>query len=134
MKAILSGLLLVPALALAGCASEPAYESLSLSEWKARFEATPDAFLLDVRTLQEYEAGHIPGAALVPHDQVRDGRDRLPADLETPIFVYCRSGNRSTTASEALVDMGYTRVVNMAGAGFPDWARAGYPAESGASA
>lgn len=133
MRSILFALLLAPAAALAGCASDASFETLGLADWKARFEVTPDALLLDVRTLPEYEAGHIPGATLIPYDEIRANATRLPEDKATPIFVYCRSGTRSTAASETLVAMGYTNVVNMDG-GFPDWAQAGYPAATGAPA
>lgn len=118
--------LLALAVLFAGCLGGAGFETLGTSDWKARLEATPGAFVLDVRTQAEYDAGHLPGATLIPHDQVRASAGTLPADKTTPIFVYCRSGNRSETASKTLVDLGYTNVVNMAG-GYPEWAAAGYP-------
>lgn len=129
---LLLGVLVVPL--FAGCTSSgSAYETLSMDEWKTRLEATPGAYVLDVRTREEYAAGHIPGSALLPHTEIAERASELPADKSTPLFVYCRSGNRSTQASEALADMGYTNVVNMGDAGYPDWARAGYPTANGAA-
>lgn len=125
-------LLLVPA-SLAGCIGGQAngeYETLSTAVWKSRLDETPNAFVLDVRTPAEYREGHIPGAALIPHTEIERQADSLPSDKSTPVFVYCRSGSRSTMASETLVELGYTNVVNMKG-GFPDWARAGYPTTTG---
>lgn len=131
MRPLFFALAGIPALALAGCVSgDNSFETLSTSDWKARLDDTPGAFILDVRTPQEYAAGHIPNSTLVPHTDIRARAAELPADKATPIFVYCRSGNRSTAASETLAELGYTNIVNMRG-GFPDWARAGYPSASG---
>jgi rhodanese-related sulfurtransferase len=64
--------------------------------------------LLDVRTAEEYAAGHIPGAVLFPYDELA-GRFREP-DKGRPIVVYCRTGRRSAIARETLMAMGYTNV------------------------
>ena len=126
-------LLALAALPLTGCLGSDGgggsggYTSLGLATWKERLEATPGAFLLDVRTAQEYQAGHLPNATLIPHTDIAQRAGELPADKATPIFVYCRTGNRSAIASEALVDLGYTNVVNLRDGGYPDWERAGYP-------
>lgn len=131
MKLVLVVMLAVPTLALAGCVGEdPAFETEPTARWKERLDATPGAFILDVRTPEEYAAGHIPNSTLIPYTDVSSRAAELPADKSTPIFVYCRSGNRSAIASETLVELGYTNVVNMDG-GFPDWARAGHPVATG---
>lgn len=122
-------LLTLTATALAGCSTTD-YESLTVHDWKAELEATPDAFLLDVRTVEEFQQAHIEGATLVPVDELLDRTSELPSDKDAPIFVYCRSGNRSGTASGYLVDLGYTHVVNLAG-GINDWIGAGYPVVQG---
>lgn len=111
---------------LAGCASGPGYETHDVDEWKRLYEDTPGAFLLDVRTPAEFAQGHIEGATLVPVDEVKSRASELPADKSTPLFVYCRSGNRSATASAVLADLGYTDVHNLAG-GILDWTAAGHP-------
>lgn len=71
--------------------------------------------ILDVRTRQEYDSGHIPGAILIPNETI--GTDELPElpDKDQLILVYCRSGNRSRQASDKLVKLGYTNVVEFGG-------------------
>lgn len=64
--------------------------------------------LLDVRTREEYDAGYIPEAILAPFDQLQASFKE--ADKNRPIVVYCRSGNRSSTARRTLLAMGYTNV------------------------
>lgn len=131
MRILLLALASLPTMALAGCAGTgDAYTTLSTEAWKERLDATPDAWILDVRTPAEYAQGHIPGSTLIPHTEIERRAAELPADKATPIFVYCRSGSRSAVASDALVELGYTNVINMDG-GYPDWARAGYPTQTG---
>lgn len=133
MRILILVLVTLPAIALAGCASaDDAYTTLSTKAWKERLDATPEAWILDVRTAEEFAAGHIPDSTLIPYTEIERRSSELPADKSAPIFVYCRSGSRSAIASQTLVDLGYTNVVNMDG-GFPDWARAGYPSETGAA-
>lgn len=129
MKLLLPLLLLVTG-TLAGCTSD-AVTTLSVADWKTEYEATPDAFLLDVRTPGEYQQAHLEGATLIPYDVLKQYEENLPTDKDTPIFVYCRSGNRSGIASGTLVDLGYTQVYNMAG-GINDWISMGYPVVTGA--
>jgi rhodanese-related sulfurtransferase len=70
------------------------------------------AVLLDVRTLQEYEAGRIPGARLIPFDQLAARSGELPAK-DRPIVLYCRSGRRTGLAASTLTELGYTAVYDM---------------------
>jgi rhodanese-related sulfurtransferase len=67
-------------------------------------------FLVDVRTPEEYAAGHIPTAINIPVTEI--GRRPPTKDLDALIVVYCRSGNRSGTAQQVLQEMGYRNVVN----------------------
>ena len=78
-----------------------------------RFARTPGAILLDVRTEEEYAGGHIPGSRNVPLGTL--GRAELPADPETPLFVYCLSGARSRQAAAILRRMGYSHVTDLGG-------------------
>ena len=78
------------------------------------FQETPGAVLLDVRTSQEYQGGHIPGSVNAPL-QTLGGEDMLPADRDTPLFVYCQSGVRSGQAVRLLGQMGYVNTKNIGG-------------------
>ena len=78
------------------------------------YEETEGAVLLDVRTPQEYRAGHIPGSKNIPLQEL--GRlGAVAAGQEVPLFVYCQSGARSGRAAGELRHMGYRRVKNIGG-------------------
>ncbi len=85
-------------------------------------------FLLDVRTLEEWQDYHIPNTTLIPLDELEARLNELPRDQE--IVVVCRSGNRSKTARDLLLQAGFTNVTSMAG-GLKEWRKAGYPVVSG---
>jgi phage shock protein E len=70
-------------------------------------------FIVDVRTLQEWNDGHIEGAVLIPYDQIDKSIGTIAKDKSKKIYVYCRSGRRSTIAGETLSKMGYKDVVNL---------------------
>lgn len=78
------------------------------------FRETSGAVLLDVRTPQEYQSGHIPGSVNVPL-QALGSENALPADQSTPLFVYCHSGARSAQAVRLLTRMGYANAKNIGG-------------------
>ena len=76
----------------------------------------PDnAVLLDVRRIEEFNAGHIDGAVLVPHDTIAEKIGSEIPDKNTPVFVYCRSGRRSAMAVEAMKKLGYTDLTDLGG-------------------
>lgn len=100
-------------------AAKTAYISISAEEAKKLMDSQKDYILLDVRTQAEYDEGHIPGAVLLPHDQIADKAAELLKNKDQLILVYCRSGNRSKVASQALSDLGYTQVREMGG--IKDW-------------
>lgn len=79
-----------------------------------QFRATPGAMLLDVRGVDEYAQGRIPGSVNIPLQQLPT-KQGLPDDLDTPIFVYCRSGGRSRRAAAFLEKIGYENVKNIGG-------------------
>lgn len=86
-----------------------------------------DPYVLDVRTVPEYQSGHIPGAEVISVEgpnELKSEWQRVPEDRT--IIVYCRTGRRSVTASELLVEKGYDRVYNVEG-GITRWASEGYP-------
>jgi len=78
------------------------------------FKATEGAVLLDVRTPQEYRGGHVPGSVNVPLQSLGSVAQVVPGK-DTPVFVYCQSGGRSSRAASELVSMGYTQVRNIGG-------------------
>ncbi|MDO4601554.1 MAG: rhodanese-like domain-containing protein [Eubacteriales bacterium] len=78
------------------------------------YKETAGAILLDVRTLQEYREGHIPGSRNIPLQSIQNISSVIP-QKDTPLFVYCHSGNRSRQAVDFLTHMGYTNAKNSGG-------------------
>ena len=85
-------------------------------------------FILDVRTPEEWAAGHVPGATLIPLDELPNRLSEVPDDVE--VYVICRSGNRSSVARDLLLDNDFTLVTSVGG-GFNQWVAAGYPYDTG---
>ena len=106
-------------LLLTGCGSAEeslgSYRQVSTQEAVAIMAEETDYILLDVRTQAEYTQGHIPGAICVPNETIGDQEIPELPDKEQLILVYCRSGNRSKQASEKLVKLGYTNIVEFGG-------------------
>lgn len=86
------------------------------------------AFILDVREQHEWDEYHIPYATLIPLGELKERLNEVPRDRD--IVVVCRSGNRSATARDILLEAGFTRVTSMAG-GMQDWQAQGFAIESG---
>ena len=85
-----------------------------IGEGVREYNATPGAVPLDVRTLEEYREGHIPGRKNVPQ-QYLDKVTSFVNNQDTPVFVYCHSGARSAQAVSVLEGIGYTNVKNIGG-------------------
>ena len=123
LSCLLTVLLLV---GLTGCGSEKerddtaSYQQITAEEAKSMMDEQPDAVVLDVREQDEYDAGHIPGAVLLPVGTINEetAASVIP-EKDTVVLVYCRSGNRSKTASQALADLGYTQIYEFGG--IKDW-------------
>jgi len=95
---------------------------LEPEEFAAFIAANPDVPLINVHVPYE---GHIEGTDnFVAFDEIGDW-DRLPADKEAPLIIYCRSGNMSATAAKKLAEMGYRNIVDLEG-GMNAWSAAGY--------
>ena len=75
--------------------------------------------ILDTRTQEEYDQGHIPGAILIPNTEIEARAEEGLPDKDQLILVYCRSGNRSKKAAEILVELGYTNIKEFGG--IIDW-------------
>lgn len=120
MKRILP--IFLAALLLVGCAApaeEITYRQVNMDEAITMMEEGSGYIILDVRTPGEFEEKHIPGAINVANETI--GTDEIPElpDKDQLILVYCRSGNRSKQASEKLVALGYTNIVEFGG--INDW-------------
>ena len=94
-------------LVLVGCVSNK--QTSTMNEIVEKMEDT--AMLVDVRTKEEFILGHIPNAINIPVDELSDDI----AEKDTKIYVYCRSGNRSATAKNNLLKMGFTNVEDLGG-------------------
>ena len=128
-------LLAAAVLLLAGCASAetPASQQIADDGGMARLPylqidqdtakqmmaADDGHVIVDVRRQDEYDAGHIPGAILIPNESIETERPKELPDLNQIILIYCRSGNRSKQASQKLADMGYTNIYEFGG--IIDW-------------
>jgi rhodanese-related sulfurtransferase len=86
------------------------------------------ALMLDVREPAEWDAGHISGAVLIPLGELPSRLNEIPKDRE--IVVVCRSGNRSASGRDILLNAGYASVTSMGG-GMNQWATAGLPVVTG---
>ena len=116
MKRIIPFLLSI--LLLTGCSggtSDGSYEQITQEKAKEMMD-TQEVIILDVREQSEYDSGHIPGAVLLPVGSI----DEEPAaavipEKDSTVLVYCRSGNRSKTASSTLAGLGYTNIYEFGG-------------------
>lgn len=114
---------LLAALTLMSCASQggSTYPTVSVQELKTAVDS--GAYVLDVRTPQEFAEGHIVSASNLPLGELEARSGEVPDDK--PVYVICRSGNRSQHASEILSKAG--KDVKNVGGGMNDWVSAGYP-------
>ena len=95
------------------------YVNISAEEAKQIMDSEEGYIILDVREQDEYDAGHIPGAILIPYTQIEEKANETLPDKDQLILVYCRSGRRSKLASEILVELGYTNIKEFGG--IIDW-------------
>lgn len=109
-------------LSLAGCSpvqsdsdKKPAYQTITSEAAKKRLDNEEGIILLDVRSEAEYAEKHIPGSLLIPVETIETQATEKLKDKDAAIFVYCRSGNRSAVAAQALANMNYTNVYDLGG-------------------
>lgn len=102
-----------------------AYSELNPKEAMAFIEDRKP-LILDVRTPREYQTGHIQSSTLIPLQVLQSRISELDDYKEEDIFIYCRSGNRSTVASKILIDAGYKRIYNLR-PGIIGWMKSGLP-------
>ena len=95
------------------------YVNITAEEAKQIMDSEEGYIILDVRTREEYDQGHIPGAIVIPHEEIAEKAEDVLTDKDQLILVYCRSGRRSKIAAEALVELGYTNIKEFGG--IIDW-------------
>jgi len=98
-----------------GRAADNSYQQITQEEAKEMMD-TQEVIILDVREQNEYDSGHIPGAVLLPVGTIdEDTAAAVIPEQDSTVLVYCRSGNRSKTASSALAELGYTNIYEFGG-------------------
>ena len=118
---LILGLLLL----LTACSSptknnqEMVFLNITAEEARKLMDSEKDRIILDVRSREEYDQGHIPGAILIPDTEIEAKAADLLPDKEQLILVYCRSGRRSKLAAQSLADLGYTNIREFGG--ILDW-------------
>ena len=117
-------LILMTMLLLTGCGQaaekqEAIYMNITAQQAKELMDTQEGYVILDTRAQEEYDEGHIPGAIVIPHDEIMEKAEAVLTDKDQLILVYCRSGRRSKIAAEALVDLGYTNIREFGG--ILDW-------------
>lgn len=119
MKKLFLLLLAVMLLTACGQNKEAAYVNITAEEAKEIMDTEEGYIILDVRTQEEYDEGHIPGAIVISHDEIAERAEGMLPDKDQLLLVYCRSGRRSKLAAEALVELGYTNIKEFGG--IIDW-------------
>ena len=103
----------------AGCgrpaAENRTFQKITQEEAKERMRRDDGHLIVDVRRMDEYAEGHIPGAICIPNETITDSAPQELPDKEQILLIYCRSGNRSRQAAEKLVNLGYTNVYEFGG-------------------
>ena len=118
---LILGLLLL----LTACSSptknnqEMVFLNITAEEARKLMDSENDRIILDVRSREEYDQGHIPGAILIPDTEIEAKAADLLPDKDQLILVYCRSGRRSKLAAQSLADLGYTNIREFGG--ILDW-------------
>jgi rhodanese-related sulfurtransferase len=105
---------------LSGCAqpsnsSAASYKQITQVEAKEMMTKKDGHIIVDVRSQDEYDDGHIPGAVLIPNESITDRQPKELPDLNQIILIYCRSGRRSKEASQKLADIGYKNIYEFGG-------------------
>ena len=124
-------LLLVLGMATAGCQAQNTPKEVvnidvNVADFELIMDTIPNGLLLDVRTDNEFAQGHLRGAQQIDfyRDDFADALEKL--DKDQPVFIYCRSGNRSGKAAKQMKAMGFSAVYNLEG-GIGAWSKRGKP-------
>lgn len=95
------------------------YKNITAEQAKQIMDTETGYVILDVRTEEEYAAGHIPEAILIPDYEIAEKAESILVDKDQKILIYCRSGRRSKNAAEVLLVLGYTNLWEFGG--IIDW-------------
>ena len=118
-------LLLLAVMLLTACGQDKendqgaVYVNITAEEAKQIMDSEESYIILDVRTQEEYDQGHIPGAIVISREEIEARAGEVLTDKDQLILVYCHSGRRSKLAAEALVELGYTNIREFGG--IIDW-------------
>lgn len=123
---VVAGAAIFLATRTANAPAATAAQALSPAQYQTQFSSDVPHLLLDVRTPEEFAEGYIPGAVNISVQTLEGRMSEVPRDV--PVVVYCRSGNRSATAAQMLIDAGYTQVYDLGG--IQDWQAQGLPVEN----
>ena len=105
-------------IAISGCGHDEegsVYMNIGPKEAKKLMDELDEYVLLDARSEEEFSEGHIPGAIVIPHDEISERAESEISEKDIPVFVYCRSGRRSKLAAEALLELGYEKIYEFGG-------------------
>ena len=128
MKRLFFIMLILLCILLGGCGKDTnktekgenaMYVQITAEAAKKIMDSSRDCIILDVREKDEFDAGHLSGAILIPYTEIERKAGEMLPDKDKLILVYCRSGRRSKIAAKALADLGYTNVKEFGG--IIDW-------------
>lgn len=114
-------LIILSAIMLTACKAkeENIVNTIDANKAKEMLEQQEDIIILDVRTKEEFEEGHIQGSILIPDYEIEEKAEQVLTDPSATILVYCRSGRRSAEAAKTLAKLGYTDIYDFGG--IIDW-------------
>jgi len=115
-------LVVILAMTLASCSSggsNVSYEQINAEQARFLMDTEKNYVIIDVRTQEEFDQGHIEGAIMIPEYEISDRAPEMLKKKDRLILVYCRSGRRSKIAAQVLVELGYTNVKEFGG--IIDW-------------
>ncbi len=119
IKKWMLGLCSISLLSFTACAKTISYTNISPKDALDVIKGDNKAVLIDVRTPEEFLVVRIPGSVLIPDYEIKDKIAEVVPDKDTTLIIYCRSGNRSRSATKELINMGYTKVFDLGG--IIDW-------------
>lgn len=119
LRKLLLGLFGISLLSFTACGKTISYTNISPKDAVDVIKGDSEAVLIDVRTPEEFRVVRIPGSVLIPDYEIQDKIADVVPDKDTTVIIYCRSGNRSRSAANKLIDMGYTKVFDLGG--IIDW-------------